>query len=208
MTMSKSEAGKLGYQKTKLIHEINRKLKIDNYNKCPILCKFCQKPLSFSKRKGKYCNHSCSAKGTNSKNIKHGHEVIAPHPCSNCKTIINSRIGKKYCSHKCRTEYNWKERVIKIEDSNEVIWHNSKTAKKFLTTKYGHKCQICGLSEWLGQKLPLILDHINGNSDDWSLDNLRQICSNCDSLTPTYKFKNAGNGRHYRKLRYREGKSY
>jgi hypothetical protein len=34
---------------------------------------------------------------------------------------------------------------------------------------------------WNGQVLPLILDHISGNSADNSPDNLRLLCPNCDS---------------------------
>jgi len=40
------------------------------------------------------------------------------------------------------------------------------------------------------------------------LKNLRLVCGNCDMLLPTYKSKNKGNGRHNRRKRYAEGKSY
>jgi len=56
--------------------------------------------------------------------------------------------------------------------------------------------------------MPLILDHINGNSDDNVLLNLRVICNNCDALTDHYKGKNVGNGRAKRRQRYKDGKSY
>src|SRR6266540_5330922 len=41
-----------------------------------------------------------------------------------------------------------------------------------------------------------------------SLDNLRLICPNCHAQTETYKAKNMGRGRHYRRERYAKGKSY
>ena len=53
-----------------------------------------------------------------------------------------------------------------------------------------YECSICGLKEWLGKKLSLILDHINGINNDNRLENLRFVCHNCDSLLPTYKSKN------------------
>jgi len=56
-----------------------------------------------------------------------------------------------------------------------------------LIKKKGHKCELCGFTEWLDKPILLILDHINGNSDDYSLENLRVICSNCDSTLSTYK---------------------
>ncbi|WIM86214.1 hypothetical protein PT015_14985 [Candidatus Mycobacterium wuenschmannii] len=39
-------------------------------------------------------------------------------------------------------------------------------------------------------------------------ENLRLICPNCDSQLPTYKARNRGSGRHYRRQRYANGQSY
>lgn len=55
-------------------------------------------------------------------------------------------------------------------------------------------CAICGSpAEWRGQPMPLILDHVNGVNNDNRLENLRLVCSNCDSQLPTYKSKNRQN---------------
>ncbi len=45
---------------------------------------------------------------------------------------------------------------------------------------------------WLGQPLPLILDHINGNCLDNNPRNLRYLCPNCDSQLSTRGGKNRG----------------
>ena len=52
------------------------------------------------------------------------------------------------------------------------------------------KCEICGTSQWQGQQLSLILDHINGINDDHRFANLRIVCPNCDSLLPTFCGRN------------------
>lgn len=52
-------------------------------------------------------------------------------------------------------------------------------------------CGCCGIGpEWHGKEMPLILDHINGVNNDNRLENLRFVCSNCDSTLPTYKSRN------------------
>jgi predicted HNH restriction endonuclease len=57
-------------------------------------------------------------------------------------------------------------------------------------------------------KVPIELEHIDGNSTNNELSNLKLLCPNCHSLTSTYKALNKGNGRHKRMERYKEGKSY
>ena len=52
------------------------------------------------------------------------------------------------------------------------------------------KWDICGILTWQNKKLSLHLDHINGTNNDHRLKNLRLLCPNCHSLTPTYCGKN------------------
>ncbi len=49
-----------------------------------------------------------------------------------------------------------------------------------------YECAICRLGpQWLGKRLVLELDHINGIRDDHRLTNLRFLCPNCHSQTDT-----------------------
>lgn len=53
-----------------------------------------------------------------------------------------------------------------------------------------NQCQTCGLADWQGKLLNMHLDHINGTNDDNRLENLRMLCPNCHSQTPTYGGRN------------------
>ena len=56
-----------------------------------------------------------------------------------------------------------------------------------------YRCCVCGLGpEWEGRELILELDHKNGDSTDNRLENLRFLCPNCHSQTPTAKGRNYG----------------
>jgi hypothetical protein len=52
-----------------------------------------------------------------------------------------------------------------------------------------HKCENCGLSEWLGEPIPINLDHIDGDHFNNLINNLRILCPNCHAKTPTFGSK-------------------
>lgn len=52
-------------------------------------------------------------------------------------------------------------------------------------------CEECGWAKKaLDGRLPLELDHINGDRHDNRIENLRVLCPNCHSLQPTHRGKN------------------
>ena len=42
-----------------------------------------------------------------------------------------------------------------------------------------NKCERCGLSEWMGQPIPLELHHIDFNPYNTDISNIQILCSNC-----------------------------
>lgn len=60
--------------------------------------------------------------------------------------------------------------------------------------KAGLKIQECEICHWkrksVDGRIPLELDHLNGNHSDNRLENLRILCPNCHSLQPTHRGRN------------------
>ena len=53
------------------------------------------------------------------------------------------------------------------------------------------RCELCGWAERAADgRIPLELDHINGDRGDNRLQNLRILCPNCHSLQPTHRGRN------------------
>ena len=91
------------------------------------------------------------------------------------------------------TEYHASIRIpdeqVFVENSTYAR-HNLK--RRILEQKLiEYRCACCGIEPvWNGKPMPLILDHVNGVNNDNRLENLRFVCSNCDSQLDTYKSKN------------------
>jgi len=87
--------------------------------------------------------------------------------------------------------------------------HKEWFVKKHLLNEQHDCCALCcGPNEWNGAELVFILDHVDGNSDNNARENLRLVCPNCNSQLPTFAARNRGSGRHYRRERYAQGKSF
>jgi 5-methylcytosine-specific restriction endonuclease McrA len=49
-----------------------------------------------------------------------------------------------------------------------------------------HRCERCGLTEWLGEPIPIELHHINGDGTDHRLENLALLCPTCHAQTDNW----------------------
>lgn len=189
MTYSRSDAGKLGYQKSRSILlalcQQRKQEATAKYDENPKLCGYCKCKISYKNRCNQYCNHSCAAKINN-----RNKPSKARGSCIRCGNQITR--AKKYCSS-CWTNKHALENL-----------NTDQSRKRLIIKERGIKCELCGITEWRGQATPVQLDHIDGNSDHNTRDNLRLLCPNCHALTPTFTSRNRKNYNSSRNLKRRK----
>ncbi|MDQ5949197.1 MAG: hypothetical protein QG589_323 [Patescibacteria group bacterium] len=74
----------------------------------------------------------------------------------------------------------------------ESTYQSFKLKKRLFSAKLKEpKCEMCGWAQIsIDGRLPLELDHINGNRHDNRIKNLRVLCPNCHSLQITHRGRN------------------
>ncbi len=124
-------------------------------------------------------------------------------PRNNCRhcNIECARPRQIYCSNQCQLDYQNQQKYLK-----GALTHRS--AKYYLIRQSTPRCHICQNDTWMEKPIGLILDHIDGDHANNSIENLRLVCGNCDMQLPTYKSKNRGKGRAFRRERYAKEMSY
>lgn len=158
---------------------------------CPKRCRHCDVELPYEKRKNDFCNRSCSASQNNLGVRRYGKLPKGKYHrdlkfCLICDKQID-RHAAKCCSRRCHADLVWRTTKNDILETGRIPTNRKYTAKRYLSERDGYCCKLCGINEWAGKRL---------------------LCPNCDSLTSTYKGRNRGHGRHSRRLRYQQGKSY
>lgn len=122
--------------------------------------------------------------------------------CKNCQTPVKRSVDV-FCNGKCQHEHAYAEYIKKWLDNKvdgTIVGGISGYVRRYLLKTHGEQCSLCGWNERnpITMKVPLEVDHIDGNHKNSTVENLRLICPNCHSLTPTFRGLNKGNGRDNR----------
>jgi hypothetical protein len=79
-----------------------------------------------------------------------------------------------------------------LVDNKFLTLSGNKLKKKLFEAKLlENECCLCGQGEiWNGNKMSLILDHIDGDRKNNKIENLRIVCPNCNATLDTHCGKN------------------
>lgn len=133
------------------------------YDANPKLCIHCSKPILFLYRlKHRFCSHHCAAKVVSAfVTTKRGPPRTTPY----CEVCDKPHALPGARCRSCELEH--------LIVAGEV--HNRETLKKWLLRKRGHSCERCHVVEWVGEKVPLEIDHIDGNDGHDKPCNIRLL---------------------------------
>lgn len=134
----------------------------------------------------RFCSKRCSAVTTNSESPRRKKRSTVL--CLFCSTETSN---KKYCSKECGPRHLAEVRVARWI-AGEIELGATAIRSHFIRTR-GECCEECGWSKRhrLTSRVPLALDHIDGNWKNNSIENLRLLCPNCHSLTDTFGYLNS-----------------
>lgn len=117
-----------------------------------------------------------------------------------CISCGKNTKNQKFCNNSCQQRYYFDQDVKKW--LNGEIDGSSKGGhagfvRRYLFEKYNNKCSRCGWGETnpFTKRIPLEVEHIDGNAYNNHPTNVTLLCPNCQGLTSTYKGANKGNGR-------------
>ena len=110
---------------------------------------------------------------------------------------INDKISAKFKGRKtCHTPeirriISIKMRDLRLEETRNKTFDEVGIGikKKRILQEQNGCCLNCGLTHWMGEPIKFEIDHIDGNNSNNLRENLRVLCPNCHSLTPTWRKK-------------------
>lgn len=142
--------------------------------------KQCPKCNSSHKKKGIFCSRSCAnsrkwSEETIKKRSASMKKVWARKTKEEKQEIINKRVKRNIEFHKNKRKIT----------STENLGRD--TIRRKLIEEQENKCDECNIEKWQDKYIILELEHIDGNKENNIRENLRMLCPNCHSQTPTWK---------------------
>lgn len=157
-------------------------------------CELCNIEHNGDYGSGRFCSKKCACSFSTKEN----------------RGIINNKVSQKlrgkWNGTGFKPGFDPNRRIFSKEDrikSSKVVKDKTenfyKTASfeslspkqrfKKVKMEQNYKCAHCGLDKWLGNRLVIEIDHVDGDKKNNNRDNLRGLCPNCHSQTSTWRKK-------------------
>ena len=198
--MTRSEAGRRGAEVARRSHAARRAARIAAWNENPKRCECCGAVFAYDKRRLRFCNKRCAVRVNNAARRR----ILK---CVRCESPLGSAnpYQHKYCSRSCHHQHAYEQRITAWKDGTISVIHSTEKLpnwiRRYMLKKANFACSQCGwarVHKWT-KRSPLHVDHVDGNARNNAEGNLRVLCPNCHSLTPTFGGSNKGRGRASRR---------
>lgn len=150
-------------------------------------CERCDKDHDGNYGSGRFCSKSCARARTHSQETK---DKIS----KSCSIYMKNGGYDKIAESQIRT------RNDRIEQTKTLRFNRMMTSdfddlspelkRKRVIEEQHKKCNSCNNIEWLGNPIPLEIEHKDGIHTNNSRENLVALCPNCHALTDTWRGRN------------------
>jgi hypothetical protein len=145
------------------------------------------------------CSYGC---GAIAKYKNGSNKLMCATSSSKCPEVKRKNSSKVKAAHEKGNIPGWSK--LRTEYGVDTVWnrglrsadfsYNGKGSHKaVLLHERGHRCENCGLEEWLGDPIPIELEHRDGDNKNNQKENLLLLCPNCHAKTEYYRGRNIPN---------------
>ena len=124
---------------------------------------------------------------------------MSKHFCLCCGAEMPHRKNCRnmYCNNKCQQQHLIETKTKNWLNGDDPGWTGKTRQLKYFVRRYLHNtrgtaCEVCGWDERhpVDGKVLTEIDHIDGDAENCSPDNLIILCPNCHSKTWSFRARN------------------
>ena len=154
------------------------------------------------------CEHGC---GQEAKFVTKGGKNICSKSANSCPSNRQKNRNSVLRAYQNGLDPVSRYQRLSQETKDKMAWNRGARHADFsyggkgqhknaLVLERGHRCESCKLDKWLEKPITLELEHVDGDRKNNTRKNLKLLCPNCHSQTPTWRRGNGKSG--WKRKRY------